>query len=93
MERKFLDSDVLLAEWDRDNAGRPITADELRALLKADRRLACLLVARAKVEEWMQDGPQEVARCLGVWMDAGWDIGDDEFLLEVAENAGLVSED
>lgn len=90
--RSDVDSDVLLAEWDRDNAGRPIKADELKALLKADRRLACLLVARAKVEEWMQDGPQEVARCLSVWMDAGWALSDDEFLLELAENAGLVSE-
>lgn len=85
--------EVPLAGWDREHAGTPMTADELRALLKSDRRLACLLVARAKVREWMEDGPAEVARCLGVWMDEGFNLGDDDWLVELAEYAGLVAED
>jgi hypothetical protein len=51
------------------------------------------LIARAKVEEWANGGLAEVARCLGVWMDRRFDLGDDDWLVELAENAGLVAED
>jgi hypothetical protein len=55
-------------------------------LLAEDRLKACRLLAEAKVEEWINDGEEEVARCLGFWMCSGHNLGDDGFLADLWEN-------
>ena len=41
-----------------------MTEEQFRKLLKDHRYHACLLLARAKVDEWDNDGTPEIVRCL-----------------------------
>ena len=64
---------------------------EFRTLLASDRERACRLLAERKVEEWMEDGAEEVVRCLALWMENKQDLGDDEFLVDRAMSCDLIS--
>lgn len=60
--------------------------------LHDDRRGLCNRLAAYKVEEWMNDGQEEVARALGCWMDVRIDLGDDYTLMQMAIDCGFVDE-
>jgi hypothetical protein len=70
-----------------------MTAEKFRGMLAGDadqRRRACQMLAEWKVSEWLDDGREEVVRCLACWMDNGLDLGDDELLVELAQACLLV---
>ena len=66
---------------------------EFRGMLREQRGPACLLLMQALVDAWMNDGPEEVVRCLSLWAEKRLDLGDEDALTELAQGCGLVEED
>jgi hypothetical protein len=62
------------------------TVEEFRKLLADDREAAAEFIAIHKVEEWMNDGAYEVARCIKNWIVNGLNLGDDDTLVGLAES-------
>ena len=81
----------VLDRWYEGDDELPMPLERFRALLRSNRRLACLLLSTASVEEWMWDGEEEVARVVGLYMER--DFHDDSLLIEMATNKGLIRED
>ena len=69
-----------------DNLG----PEPFEEFLKRDRDEACKQLADAKVEEWMNEGADEVKRCLTLWMQDRRDLSDDDTLLAIAEGASYL---
>ena len=67
----------------------PMNEARFRQLLGDERDMAISLLMETKVSEWMNDGPEEVARCLTHWAEEKLDLGDDETLMELAEGTSL----
>lgn len=61
-------------------------ADLFRQALQADRAEAIKRLMDRKVEEWLNDGPEEVARCLACWAEQGLNLGSDDDLVAIAES-------
>ena len=57
---------------------------EWKEQLKTDRATACLRLAKAKVDEWQNDGVEEIVRCLACWMEQGLNLGDNDVLMDLA---------
>lgn len=58
---------------------------QFRTLLNLDRAAVGRWIGERKIEEWMQDGKAEAARCIGCWIGNKLDLGDDETLVELAQ--------
>jgi hypothetical protein len=69
---------------------------EFLELLRVNRAAAIALLIDRKVDEWLNDGPDEVKRALALWASRpelpSLSLGDDESLVEMAENCDLVEE-
>ena len=61
-----------------------MTKAMFRHILTNDREAAASLLAHYKVEEWMEDGPEEVARCLKGWIISKTDLGNDDTIVDLA---------
>jgi hypothetical protein len=81
----------VLDRWYEGDDELQMPLERFRALLRSDRRLACLLLSTASVAEWMQDGEQEVARVVGLFFER--DFHDDGLLVEMATYRGLIKEE
>ena len=70
---------------------------EFLELLRVDRHAAIALFIDRKVDEWLNDGPAEVKRVLTLWAARAelpsLSLGDDESLVELAENCNLIEEE
>ena len=69
-----------------------MTREEFQELLETDRPQAVQLLMEAKVHEWMNDGEEEVARCLTQWAINGIDLGSNDDLLDLAEGCVYLAE-
>jgi hypothetical protein len=82
-----------------------MTKAEFTQLLASDRSAAIRLLMWHWVDEWMNDGTDEIVRVLSLWVDRGSDqnvlvpqskpflvLGDDEDVIEFAENKGVFDE-
>lgn len=58
---------------------------EFEALLKTNRESAIAWFMATKVDEWMNDGIEEVVRCLTSWAMHCVNLGDDDEILDMAE--------
>ena len=58
---------------------------EFRDKLLADRPSVTRQLMDRRVEEWMNDGTEEVARCLASWAANEIDLGDFDTVVELAE--------
>lgn len=61
-----------------------MTEQEFRELLKKDRDAAATWFAGHRVSEWINDGQEEVERCIACWIGQKLNLGDDELLVEMA---------
>ena len=70
---------------------------EFLELLRVHRAAAIALLIDRKVDEWLNDGPDEVKRALALWASRpelpSLLMGDDELLVEMAENCNLIEEE
>lgn len=62
-----------------------MTLRSFEQLLKKDRTAAIRLLMTHKVQEWLNDGPGEVARVLTLWAEDKLDLGDDVVIAGLAE--------
>lgn len=69
-----------------------MTEQDFRQMLKDDRYAAGQALAGRKVEEWMQDGEEEVVRVLAYWISSRVNLGNDDEVVGLAEST-LLSDD
>lgn len=71
---------------------------QFRKLLHDDRREALRVLFAAWVEEWLNDGPEEIVRVLTFWAadrksPIRLQLGSENLIVELARDRGLLKED
>jgi hypothetical protein len=69
-----------------DKKGDNLTAEEFSLLLKSDRQQALEWFFSRKVDEWMQDGEEEIVRVLTLYAIDGHNLADDNTIIGLAES-------